>query len=367
MKKVSPSLQTGEARVHQRESDALVPSVSSGLDAGSGIDTTVNGRRIMIARATWLVLTISAVLVFSQVAAMLGGDANWDLMNYHISNPYSVVEGRAAQDHQPAGIQSYINPTLDILLTYPYIQGNPMLATQMMGGVQGLNFVLLISIVLSFRSIFAGMDRRVLVAMAAAAGLLGMSGAVTVSEIGTSFADLTTAVAVVGGVLLALLSVDARDGSVSRRGAGAAGLALGIAVGAKLTNGPYLVALGVALMAYSGPKWARTAMAFGIGGAVGLALVHGWWSWNLWQETGNPVFPFFNRFFESPYYPNDNFSDRRFRPVGLAQTLAYPFWFSWNHQSAELRFFDLRFPIAYLILAWLGVVGLRRPPGGPRR
>jgi hypothetical protein len=40
-------------------------------------------------------------------------------------------------------------------------------------------------------------------------------------------------------------------------------------------------------------------------------------------ETGNPLFPFYNKIFHSPFFPNINFKDTRFGPRGKFETLFY--------------------------------------------
>lgn len=41
------------------------------------------------------------------------------------------------------------------------------------------------------------------------------------------------------------------------------------------------------------------------------------------METGNPVYPLFNKFFKSPLYPIENFVDTRWHPKNLKETLFY--------------------------------------------
>jgi hypothetical protein len=31
---------------------------------------------------------------------------------------------------------------------------------------------------------------------------------------------------------------------------------------------------------------------------LGFALAYGWWGWQLWVHTGNPVYPFYDDVFE---------------------------------------------------------------------
>ncbi|MBK1648475.1 hypothetical protein CKO36_07680 [Rhabdochromatium marinum] len=297
----------------------------------------------------WIALALLSAAIAGQTAVMLGADTNWDLRNYHLYNPFAVLKHRLSVDHNAAGVQTHINPTLDLILTYPaYTLGSPRFATRMMGAVQGLNLVLILAIIFSV----AGTSRPIsfkFLLFALSAAMLGMSGALTVSELGTSFGDLTTAVVVLAGLLFALIAFTEDRHVPEVHLLALAGLLVGGAAGLKLTNGIYLVGLGAATIFVSGRTWLRTGLAFGGGAVIGLLATHGWWSWYLWQETGNPVFPFFNSIFGSPLFPDIDFSDGRFFPKDWWQSLFYPFWFSWNSQTAEVSFRDFRFPIAYVL------------------
>jgi hypothetical protein len=72
----------------------------------------------------------------------------------------------------------------------------------------------------------------------------------------------------------------------------------------------------------------------------------------LWQEFGNPVFPFYNTVFHSPEAPEDMIADLRFMPHGLWDAAAYPFyWLVGDHRSSEWAFRDPRFAILFVGLA----------------
>src|SRR5258706_15362566 len=70
----------------------------------------------------------------------------------------------------------------------------------------------------------------------------------------------------------------------------------------------------------------------------------------LWQQFGNPVFPFDNTIFRSPEAPLEAIADRRFMPQNLWDAAAYPFyWVTGNHRSSEDPFRDPRFAIALVL------------------
>jgi hypothetical protein len=79
----------------------------------------------------------------------------------------------------------------------------------------------------------------------------------------------------------------------------------------------------------------------------------------MWTKFANPLFPFFNKIFQSPYIETDvNLQDLRFLPRDIWQWLFYPFYFAQEQTLvAELKFKESRFAITYiLIVALLGFI-----------
>ncbi len=72
-------------------------------------------------------------------AVYLGKDMNYNLLNYHIYNPYAFLQGRIADDVAPAGIQTYLNPLMDVPF-YLMVRSLPaIMAGFLLGAVQGVN------------------------------------------------------------------------------------------------------------------------------------------------------------------------------------------------------------------------------------
>src|SRR5271167_1435703 len=65
------------------------------------------------ASGQWLgvVALASGVLL---AAAIAGPDASWDLRNYHLYNGYAWLHGRVGTDLDPAQMQTFHSPLLDI-------------------------------------------------------------------------------------------------------------------------------------------------------------------------------------------------------------------------------------------------------------
>jgi hypothetical protein len=285
-----------------------------------------------------MAIALGSLLAGAIYTWFAGEDVNWDWQNYHEYNVWAVITGRYGIDALPAGFQTYFNPTvyfpvyyLRHLLPLPY-------GLMILGAVHGLNLLLVYFLI------------RVLLREAATASAIGASilvaavGPMTLSEVGTSFSDILTALPILAGCILILSADGSRPGRYVL-----AGLLLGAAVGLKLTNVVYALGAAAAVLAASRPLLAT--LCLGVGGAVGAVVTGGAWSLMLWREMGNPIFPLFNGIFQSRELVPMNIMDWQFMPRGLLDALAYPFyWLVGDNRSSEYPFRDARFAIAMLLL-----------------
>src|SRR4051812_35319164 len=85
-------------------------------------------------------------LGFGILSVKLGQDTNWDLLNYHLYNPYAYLTGRINYDLAPAGLQTYFNPSIDILYYQAINSWNPKVLAFILGFIHGLNFIVLYGI-----------------------------------------------------------------------------------------------------------------------------------------------------------------------------------------------------------------------------
>jgi len=283
----------------------------------------------------------------------LGQDINWDLKNYHLYNPYALLEGRLTVDFVPASLQSFFNPIADIPY---YILATKLLLRlpRVLAVLQGLYFGVLVYFVCRLNwHAFAG--RTVLPATTATiASLIGASAAGVVSEIGTTFNDIQGALFILWGVYLLMPRRD-EDATGARRALWA-GVAFGVAIGVKLTSGYYVVAAIVAVLVSSPLALSmRSAMLVCAStGACALLLCGPWALW-VYHQTGSPVFPLFNEIFQSDWYPPVDYARGYAKPQPFMTALFYPFaWAQANaHLVSEVEFRDARFAAA-----WVAAVGI---------
>ena len=284
-----------------------------------------------------MAIALGALLAGAIYTWFVGEDVNWDWQNYHEYNVWAVITGRYGIDALPAGFQTYFNPTvyfpvyyLRHLLPLPY-------GLMIVGAVHGLNLLLIYFLI------------RVLLREAATAIAIGAAiliaavGPMTLSEVGTSFSDILTALPIVAGCIL-ILSAEGRHGRYLL-----AGLLIGAAVGLKLTNVVYALGAAAAVLAAGRPLLAT--LCLGVGGAIGAVATGGVWGLMLWREMGNPIFPLFNGIFQSRELVPMNIMDWQFMPRGLLDALAYPFyWLVGDNRSSEYPFRDARFAVATLLI-----------------
>jgi len=327
--------------------------------AWTRLDTPASWRR-----ARWL-----APLLFGLLSLVYGQDNNWDLRNYHLYNPFALLNGKIGYDLAPAQWQSYFNPTLD-LLYYGLVMYLPgPLAGFLMGALQGVNFVLLMAI--AGRLLPAAPARPYgLMVLLALAGCLGPG---FMSELGNTMGDNVTALAVLASLLVVLRHWDALRGGALAPALGA-GLLMGCAAGLKLTNAVYAVALCLALFTLDAGWRQRfqAAVLFGVGVLGGLALCAGHWFWRMWTVFGNPLFPQFNDRFLGPLAAPIGVGDNSWLPRGALEKWFWPFIHTLHPgRVGELPLRHLLWPMLYTGFAALALVlalrWLRARAGTPAR
>lgn len=181
------------------------------------------------------------------------------------------------------------------------------------------------------------------------AALIGLTGSMALSQAGFSSNEVTVA-AIIMCAAYALFSFLFRAPHNKKRLFFAALLA-GAAAGLKHTAAPFTLGLTAAFMlnVFQTDRPAKNVLLFAAGGLVGFLAANGWFAWHLWTEYRNPVFPFFNELFQSPFFENVNFDESRFYPRSPLQWLAYPFFWVFSSTTAtELETADPRLALGYV-------------------
>src|SRR3954469_9208349 len=158
--------------------------------AGSSFGAAVRAARLqkiiamLRSHAVPIAIVLGSLLAGAIYTLIAGEDTNWDWQNYHEYNVWAVLHGRYAIDVLPAGFQTWFNPAV----YFPVYALRHMVPAPWsfvtIGAVHGLNLALVVALT------------RVLLrhsatpAALAASILIAACGPMTLSEVGTSFADI---------------------------------------------------------------------------------------------------------------------------------------------------------------------------------
>ena len=238
----------------------------------------------------------------------VGKDLGWDVVNHHLYLPFSLLSGRFATDLFAAGPQSYQNP-IGYLPFYALVRANPPdwavgCALALIHGLAAWPLWRLITAL--WGEAEAGRFWRLLALLAA------WAAPIYLLLLGSSSVDPLCNVLVL--VALSCLMVP----GLGLRASVAGGMALGLAFAIKPVSAVFVLALVplACLRLAVGQMKLQQIVAFGAAaGVVAIAGMAGWSLW-LWQSFGNPMFPLFNQWFESPYAPQSAVVAGRFLPNG---------------------------------------------------
>jgi hypothetical protein len=294
---------------------------------------------------TWIVI-LGSLLAGAAYTWFAGEDINWDWQNYHEYGAFALLNGRFGWDVAPAGIQTFLNPLAYVpAYLFRHHIGVPFWG-MILGAIHGLNLALIYWL---SRSLLGSAANAWTLA---ASVVIAAFGPMTLSEVGTSFADILTAMPIIAGLGLILFAeAEQRTRYVI------AGILIGGAVGLKLTNMVFFIGAFASFLAAARPL--RAMSWFVVGSIIGGLLTGGAWAWMLWEQFGSPLFPFYNTIFRSPEAPIAPIVDMRFMPRSLWEAVAYPFyWLIGDHPSSEGPFRDPRFAVVCVLLAANAVASL---------
>jgi hypothetical protein len=266
-------------------------------------------------------------LLYGALSLLSGQDANWDFQNYHWYNAYALLNHRIGRDILVSQTPGFYNPLLDVPFYIAATNLPARLVGFLLGAIQGVNGILLFF--LAHAVIARPAKERVLWSIVVA--IAGMIGGVVLGELGTIFWDNVVSIGLLGGLLI--LVRYAIDPSRPPGWAALAGLAMGAAAGVKQPHLLYCGGIGLAVLFLPGAFGRRLAIAawLAAGGVAGFMLTSGFWIFHLASSYGNPLFPYFNNVFHSPYAAmNRDFRDAGMMPKSVWAAILYPLYFTLN-------------------------------------
>lgn len=237
------------------------------------------------------------------ISAALKFELTYDLLLYHHYNGFAFLNGRLTMDVAAASVATYYNPLPDAVLYL--LNGFCKENTTLYSFAAGLPFGCLMFVLFKISLLFFDFKTIKGKCCCAACLIIGATGAATWFQIGTCSHEIFLA-ALISSSLYLLLKYPERSAVYLT-----AGFLSGAAAGFKLTAAIYCVSTGMTLiLSYKSLKKPAVFLSlFVCGGLLGYLAVNGFWAAALWRNFQNPVFPFWNKIFKSPYYVNDNYVD----------------------------------------------------------
>ena len=165
----------------------------------------------------WVAFFLLCLLFGGVFSIHLGQDTNWDLRNYHVHNVWALLHNKTAANIFAADVQTYYSPLADLpyyLLAVHFFPNAPRLVAFIMG----LPFGLLVFIVFSIAWLFTKTLHVSIifrVALSGIATLFGVSGVATISQVGTTTNEVSSAAVTLSGLFFLLLFVKYSNANIS--------------------------------------------------------------------------------------------------------------------------------------------------------
>ena len=288
---------------------------------------------------------------------LLGKDMAWDTLNYHLYAGFSALNDRFAQDYFAAGPPSYFNPYAFVPFYILVKAGlSPLAISSLLAIVHSIIFWLVYELAIC---VCPSYDRRVQMMFGVCAIAMTFLNPILVQQIGSSFADITTAELMLGGWLL--LAQGVRAPHAARMVC--AGLLIGCATALKPTNAVHAVAACTLLIFLPKAIFGRIryVLSYAAALALGFTVVAAPWSYRLEQTFGNPLFPLMNGWFRSPEFTAEPLRHFRFIPASFVEALWRPFaivnpvaMVQEELTAPDLRYAVLAVLASMLLASWLG-------------
>ena len=258
----------------------------------------------------WGMLLIPVVAVFFVLC--FGEPKNWDSAQYHGYLGWAFWGDRLSIDLMAAGFQSYQTP----YLYFPFhflidIGASPKITVLVFALIHSSNVAL---VVLIARRLAPEAGWLLFLHC----GLLTFLTPVFLAGLGTSLGDSMATIPMLAAIY-ALLGEDYRKLYVS------GGLA-GLSVALKFTLAPFVVLVAILLL-YTGRGargWFKNNLIFGSCALGVFTVFYLPWGVRLYEQFGNPFFPLFNDFFQSPFFPSVAVHHSRFQPGSLVENFLFP-------------------------------------------
>ncbi len=278
-----------------------------------------------------VLISLFFFLLINSIAYYLGADINFDLLNYHFYNGYAFLHGTFISNSLQT-VQSYLEPFSSSFYYILISNLSPLLVNLIIASIQSLGTILIFFLSLNILNNFK--HKYVLAFIIALSSTLGPD---FISEIGTTCGDTLTAPLVILSCFFTVKSIQkiTIENKLNDKSnlvfITLSGICLGLAAGLKLTNMIYVVGMFISslivflLLNIELKKKLIYISLISLSMAISFLAIYAPVGIFLYENFKNPLFPYFNGIFKSPYMLPISFRDERWIPKNLFQYFEVPF------------------------------------------
>lgn len=284
-----------------------------------------------------------------------------DWLDYHYYNSWQFLTNRYNMDFMAANFRSYFPPFIDIpqYLLINKLNNHPFLFI-FIEQFDNAFFVFIVYKIINFLLDLETVYEKRLCTIFSIVYIFLSPIMFKVLNFGYNDAKISSLVAL--SVYIILKNVYKIHSLKRDKAILLSGIILGFALGLKYTVCVYVLALILCFFflrkRIEGSK--SLIINFIIGVAISFLLVDGYWWLFLYKHFGNPLFPYFNEFFHSPYVDLNSLFIADYsiiRPKNVIEFIFYPFMTNnkWFHGFSDPSIFDIRYAFAYIAVFILGL------------
>lgn len=277
---------------------------------------------------------------------------NWDFFSYHFYNGWAFLNHRYDTDLLPAMFRTYFNPLLDgiLFLAIQKLNFHPFVFLFITGAGYGLLFF---CAYLLFDFVFIEKNLEKIFIVAILILLTVMSPIILLSmNFGANDIFLNT----IGLFAFYVFIKNLFENNSLKRNIFLmfSGFLIGSIIGLKYAQITYSTGIFACIIFnYKRiEKPIKTSLLIYFSMFLGFMLTGGWWMWLLWTKFHNPMFPYFNNIFHSPYADINSVYGYEFvhlRPKNILQFIFYPLRNTLNgNVGIENCFYDIKIPLTFI-------------------
>jgi len=291
-----------------------------------------------------VILIVLTFIVFGCVSLYLGQDDEADTRGYHSYIAWAWLNDQTFQDIAVDYWASYYNPIPEMpWYLLQHWTNSARVTAFIIGGIHGLLAlgIGLLAYWVGGKDIFLGVLCFVCFVFSPS----------YIHALGTQGHDIEAAILFLFSLFLILKYSTIKAFCIS-------GFIAGLAFGCKLTGiifivGFYVVIIYGFIHSKNRTEIIKQIIAWTAGVLVGFVIVQGYWSYVLWVNTGNPIFPLYNHIFSSPFAEHSTFVVDKWKPKSIADVLLMPYYMATKSWWTDTQYGLFSSLYIALVLSWV--------------